>query len=542
MEYILMSEIGKFFDSKIILVTGVTGFVGKSLVEKLLRSCPYLKKIYVLIRPSKNQTPNARLEKLLNSHAFNVLRKMDPNFYQKISVISSELSEDNIGLSTQDMNTIINNVDIIFHSAATVRFVDTIKNLIKVNTLGTKKLFDLAKNCKKLQCFIYISTAYSNSEKKRVEEIVYPTQLDPCQIIEQVGKLTEEEMNNEELVKRIIGTSHNAYTFSKKLAENIITSEKVKFQIAVCRPSIVSASYKEPVMGWVDNFNGVSGLMIAATKGFLRTVEGDVSAMASMVPVDYTVNTCIALAWFVTVCCTSNPPRCDCKSHEAVLVVNNTVTDENKISWGTLAEWIKIFNNEIPMEDPFRRISCEFTTNKAIHKFWCFADHMIPAYLVDSVMSLTGQKSKFKVVNIYNRLHKTNRVLTPFINNQTTWATSNKVRMLNKMNSIDQRIFYFDSNKIVWSSYVRNYLIGLKTYVLKEKMENLEIAHSSVKKLKTIRYTFNTMLTICILLTCIPKEKLIEMIDSLKNPAMYQALMSVSTYQDYLFNVPSLLK
>lgn len=46
-------SIEHFFDGRSIFITGGTGFMGKVLIEKLLRSCPGIDKIYVLIRPSK---------------------------------------------------------------------------------------------------------------------------------------------------------------------------------------------------------------------------------------------------------------------------------------------------------------------------------------------------------------------------------------------------------------------------------------------------------------------------------------------------------
>ena len=42
-------RIGKFYENKTVFVTGATGFMGKVLVEKLLRSTK-VKKIYLLIR------------------------------------------------------------------------------------------------------------------------------------------------------------------------------------------------------------------------------------------------------------------------------------------------------------------------------------------------------------------------------------------------------------------------------------------------------------------------------------------------------------
>jgi hypothetical protein len=49
-----MGKIREFFSGKNVLVTGATGFCGKVLVEKLLRSCEDIGKVYVLIRKKKN--------------------------------------------------------------------------------------------------------------------------------------------------------------------------------------------------------------------------------------------------------------------------------------------------------------------------------------------------------------------------------------------------------------------------------------------------------------------------------------------------------
>jgi fatty acyl-CoA reductase len=42
-------------------VTGSTGFLGKVLVEKLLRSCPDIGNIYVLMRKKKGKEPSQRV-------------------------------------------------------------------------------------------------------------------------------------------------------------------------------------------------------------------------------------------------------------------------------------------------------------------------------------------------------------------------------------------------------------------------------------------------------------------------------------------------
>src|SRR5688572_28921679 len=46
-----MSSIREFFAGRSILLTGGTGFLGKALLEKILRDLPEVARIYVLARP-----------------------------------------------------------------------------------------------------------------------------------------------------------------------------------------------------------------------------------------------------------------------------------------------------------------------------------------------------------------------------------------------------------------------------------------------------------------------------------------------------------
>ncbi|OXU30482.1 hypothetical protein TSAR_013552, partial [Trichomalopsis sarcophagae] len=47
------SNIQDYFAGKSVFMTGATGFMGKCFVEKILRDCPGLKRLYVLVRPRK---------------------------------------------------------------------------------------------------------------------------------------------------------------------------------------------------------------------------------------------------------------------------------------------------------------------------------------------------------------------------------------------------------------------------------------------------------------------------------------------------------
>jgi len=60
------SDIPRWYAGQKIFVTGATGFMGKILVEKLLRCCPDVSTIYIIIRNKKGRTATQRLEDFLN--------------------------------------------------------------------------------------------------------------------------------------------------------------------------------------------------------------------------------------------------------------------------------------------------------------------------------------------------------------------------------------------------------------------------------------------------------------------------------------------
>jgi fatty acyl-CoA reductase len=58
-------DIPGFFKGRCVFITGGTGFMGKVLVEKLLRSCPDIDTVYLLMRPKKGNDIKARHEELI---------------------------------------------------------------------------------------------------------------------------------------------------------------------------------------------------------------------------------------------------------------------------------------------------------------------------------------------------------------------------------------------------------------------------------------------------------------------------------------------
>lgn len=105
-----LTPIQAFYSNANIFVTGGTGFLGKILIEKLLRSCTDLSTIYVLIRNKKGKNMATRIEEMFDDCIFDRLKQECPKFRHKIVAVAGDCSLPNLGLNLQDMQTLINEV------------------------------------------------------------------------------------------------------------------------------------------------------------------------------------------------------------------------------------------------------------------------------------------------------------------------------------------------------------------------------------------------------------------------------------------------
>lgn len=69
--------------------------------------------------------------------------------------MAGDCSLPDLGLSDNNQNTIINEVNIIFHGAATVRFDEHIRVAMNINVSGTKELLNLARKITNLKVINY---------------------------------------------------------------------------------------------------------------------------------------------------------------------------------------------------------------------------------------------------------------------------------------------------------------------------------------------------------------------------------------------------
>lgn len=171
------SQVANFYRNKRILLTGGSGFLGKVLLWKLLDTCPDIAKIYLLLRPKNNISPQKRLINMLKSEPFSF--KFDyTELMEKVVAIESDMTVVDLGLSQSDRILLEGEVNIVFHSAASVSFDAPLKDNLRDNVFGTRSIVELCNGMKNLQGLVYVSTAYSNCQFKNIEEKVVPLEED----------------------------------------------------------------------------------------------------------------------------------------------------------------------------------------------------------------------------------------------------------------------------------------------------------------------------------------------------------------------------
>ncbi|XP_050526788.1 putative fatty acyl-CoA reductase CG5065 isoform X2 [Daktulosphaira vitifoliae] len=470
----LPDRISQTFSDKTLFITGGTGFLGKVLLEKLLRKTSDIKKIYLLLRPKKGVQPKERVEVLFNSPLFDHLKALKgTTFLEKIVPIAGDAGEINLDISEKDRITLTEEVNIVFHVAATVRFDEPLKKTLLLNTRGTKFTLELAKDMKNLEMFMYVSTAYSHPQEKVLHEKAYVPPIDPHKAIELVETLDETIVNK--LSKHMLGNFPNGYAYTKCLAEHLVVEQiKSGLPCIIVRPSIVIPIWKEPLPGWTDNINGPVGLLIGAGKGVIRTMYCNNNGVADFLPVDIAVNGILLFAWNYI------------KNNEKSLTIGHLMsTQEVKVTWKEIIDLGKdIVTTEIPLNGCVWYPGGSLKSSRILHNICIFFLQIIPAYILDAFIFLSGNKPC--LVRIQERICKGFDVFEFYTNNQWEFIMDRSYQVRNKMNDREKFEYKVDSTGLDLRAYFKNCIMGARIYILKEMPDTLANARRHIKTMRFI--------------------------------------------------------
>ena len=459
--YINGSSIEAFFADSVILLTGATGFLGKALLEKLLRACTRLATIFILIRPKKGQTVEQRYKKLLENPVFDRIRTEFPDAFNKIYPVEGDVSFPNLGLSPEDRNTLIQRVSIVFHGAATVRFDEPLKVAVNLNTQSTDHIIELCRNMKNLVSVIHVSTAYSNANRQEIKESIYTTKVKPSTVIAMCEGLDDDMLNV--LEEKILENHPNTYTFTKNLAEQLILTKAKDLPIAIVRPSIVCAAQEEPFPGWIDSLTGITGMIAGAGSGIIRSIICDSNMNVNIVPVDYVVDTLICAAWHSTI------------QHNNTIKIYNCTTSGQIIRWGVAWDIINKYAIEWPTKNVMWYPGVTFRTNKFMHKVMSSLLHILPAFVADIFLRLLGRKPM--LMKLAKRVERATHTYSFFATHEWKFSSDNMNDLSKKVKALnDSSRFNTDMHGFDLETYGRNYMLGIRKYILNESLENISKA------------------------------------------------------------------
>ncbi|XP_048517116.1 uncharacterized protein LOC109540840 isoform X2 [Dendroctonus ponderosae] len=355
---------------------------------------------------------------------------------------------------------------------------------VMTNVNGTAEILEIMKGAKCLQAFILVSTAYSNCLNRVIEEKFYEPPIDPKLLIRITKEMRPELLHN--ISRGIMGKWPNTYSFTKAVAEHLLISEGRNLPVALFRPTIVTATVSDPVPGWADNLYGPLGILLSSNCGILRVIRGNPRVKADTVPGDLVINGLLCYAWEVATQWKNSPsyhpPVINFSGNDSPLYISIR-------EYTTTAEK----SGFVPFKKTIWKPMLLIVQNKWI--FLCAKHllHTIPAYLLDWLLLITGRKPRMR--KIYSKLDKVMAVLHYFLVHEWVIKNENVKALWEKLGPNDRITYNFDFTGIKTESYLRNLMVGLKKYTLKEDMTKAELHKARYHRLDTLECPSSNIIT-----------------------------------------------
>jgi nucleoside-diphosphate-sugar epimerase len=232
------------------LVTGIPGFIGKRLVQKLL---PEGRRIYLLCEPRFRDATEAWVAEVGGEKG-------------QLVVAPGDITENDLALGP-NLERVRHEVSDVYHLAALYDLAVSEDLARKVNVLGTGKVLKLLRGfpAGRAPRHHYVSTCYVAGARE--------------------GMIFEGELDRGQGFK-------NHYESTKYAAEVLVERSKRELDTRILRPAIVIGDSRT---GETQKFDGPYPMFGAVMMGLLVVVPGGGRARMNLVPVDWIVDCLAAL-------------------------------------------------------------------------------------------------------------------------------------------------------------------------------------------------------------------------------------------------------
>jgi fatty acyl-CoA reductase len=309
-------SVARALAGKRVLITGTSGFIAKVVLEKLVRDVPALAGIVVLLRGNRaHPTAEQRFHaEVLPSSVFDPLRRQDPqrlrDAVQAMRFVSGEITEPQLGLSSDAFAALGREVDVIVNVAASVNFREELDQALAVNALALRGLTRLARLGGSVP-LIQVSTCYVNGHHRGLiaEEIAAPAhdamprhaegyfEVDAlvaelqARVADVKRRIPEAAAQSRALVELGIREAqrrgwNDTYTFTKWLGEQIACREMAGATLTIVRPAIVESTWRDPQPGWIEGMKVGDAIVLAYARGRTTLFPARLDGIADIVPAD----------------------------------------------------------------------------------------------------------------------------------------------------------------------------------------------------------------------------------------------------------------
>ncbi len=332
-------------NGKRVMLIGVTGFIGKVWLANTLIDLPEIGKLYLLIRRQKSSPAQKRFEKIIEgSPVFDALfekygERLGTFLADKIEVVEGDVSQPCLGLDSETAARLRKDLDLIINSSGLTDFNPDLRDALAVNVDSTHHLIEFIRESDHA-ALLHLSTCYVAGQRdgrvgERLRVNYTPAGIPDFDaekewhrlhdMVEQAEARAEGPEVAEELRKQALEKEHaakglsgqalenqirknrvrwlknylteeatrranelgwpNTYTFTKSLAESLISKYGAGLPIAIVRPAIVETSVAKPFRGWNEGINTSASLSYLLGTAF-RQLPSNERKRLDIIPVD----------------------------------------------------------------------------------------------------------------------------------------------------------------------------------------------------------------------------------------------------------------
>jgi len=332
-----------------ILLTGATGFLGKVVLEEIVRLRPDAY-VTLIIRPKGKLTARDRLEQLSRSQCFS---RLPDSWTGRVGAMAGDLSRPGCGLEPVDRYALGRRVTHIIHCAASIEFDLPVHEAAEANVKSTLNVLELARECQNLRSVVNVSTAYVTPHRGTghrggghsrgsgpIHEELAPLPWPAEELYQRIGNGSEPP----EALKNALPAESghpNTYTLTKCLAEHLADLRYPDLPVTIVRPSIISACLEHPFPGWLDSRAAFAAFVSLIGTGHLRALVARTDTLMDLVPCDIVATHVLRQA-------TAPPPE----TPGPARIRHATVGLHQATSVATAREGIVGFFRRSPVEQP----------------------------------------------------------------------------------------------------------------------------------------------------------------------------------------------